>query len=61
VDRFLKFFHYVIRKKILYVHMTKIFTSLAIYCYNTDVLSPCGMDWDSALWMTPLSSGDVVC
>ena len=28
---------------------------------TTDVLSPCGVDWNSALWMTPLISGDVVC
>ena len=27
-DRFLKFFHQVIRKKILYVHITKISTLL---------------------------------
>jgi len=27
VDRFSKFFHQVIRKKILYVHITKISTS----------------------------------
>ena len=25
------------------------------------VLSPCGVDWNSALWMTPLISGNVVC
>ena len=25
------------------------------------VLSPCGVDWTSALWMTPLISGNVVC
>ena len=24
------------------------------------VLSPCGVDWNSALWMTPLISGNVV-
>jgi len=31
VDRLSKFFHQVIRKKILYVHITKISTSSAIY------------------------------
>ena len=25
------------------------------------VLSPCGVNWNSALWMTPLINGDVVC
>jgi len=25
------------------------------------ILSPCGVDWNSALWMTPLISGNVVC
>jgi len=30
-----KIFHEVICKKILYVHMTKIFTSHAICCYTT--------------------------
>jgi len=24
-------------------------------------LSPCGVDWNSALWMMLLISGDVVC
>ena len=33
VDRFSKFFHQVIHKKILYVHITKISTSPAICCY----------------------------
>jgi len=32
--RFLKFFHQVIRKKILYVHITKISISPAICCYT---------------------------
>jgi len=27
----------------------------------TDILSPFGVDWNSALWMTPLISGDIVC
>ena len=35
VDRFSEFFHQVIRKKILYVHITKISTSPAICCYTT--------------------------
>jgi len=35
VDRFSKFFHQVILKKILYVHITKISTSPAICCYTT--------------------------
>ena len=35
VDRFSKFFHHAIRKKILYVHITKIFNSPAICCYIT--------------------------
>ena len=35
VDRFSKFFHQVIRKKILYVYVTKIFTSPAVCCYTT--------------------------
>jgi len=34
VDRFSKIFHQVIRKKILYVHITKISTP-AICCYTT--------------------------
>jgi len=25
------------------------------------VLSPCGVNWNSALWLTPLTNGDVVC
>ena len=25
------------------------------------ILSPCGVDWNSALWMTPLISDNVVC
>jgi len=33
-DRFSKFFHQVIRKKILYVHITKIYNSPAICCYT---------------------------
>jgi len=35
VDQFSKFFYQVIRKKILYVHITKISTSPAICCYTT--------------------------
>jgi len=27
----------------------------------TASLSPCGVNWNNALWMTPLISGDVVC
>jgi len=30
-----KFFHQMIRKKILYVHITEISTSLAVCCYTT--------------------------
>jgi len=30
-----KFFHRLIRKKILYIHITKISTSPAICCYTT--------------------------
>ena len=25
------------------------------------VLTPCGVNWNSALWMTPVINGDVVC
>ena len=35
MDQFLKFFHQLIREKILYVCVTKISTSPAICCYNT--------------------------
>ena len=35
MDRFSKFFHLVIRKKILYVHVTKISISPALCCYTT--------------------------
>jgi len=35
VDGVSKFFHLLIRKKILYVYTTKISTSLAVYCYTT--------------------------
>ena len=35
VDRFSNFFHQVIRKKILYVHIIKIYNSPAICCYTT--------------------------
>jgi len=35
VDQFSKFFHQVIHKKILYVHITKISTTPAIYCHTT--------------------------
>jgi len=35
VDRFAKFFDQLIRKKILYVHVTVISTSPAILCYTT--------------------------
>ena len=35
MDRFSKFFHQVIRKKILYVYVTKISISPAICCYTT--------------------------
>jgi len=35
VDRFSNFFHQVIRKKILYVHIIKISTSHVICCYTT--------------------------
>jgi len=34
-DRFSKFFQQVIRKKILYVYMTKISTSPVLCCYTT--------------------------
>jgi len=34
VDLFSKFFHQMIRKKIIYVHITKISTSPAICCEN---------------------------
>ena len=35
VNRFSKFFHHVIRKRILYVRITKISTSPAVCCYTT--------------------------
>jgi len=35
VDRFSKFFHQIICKKILYVRIANISTSPAMYCYTT--------------------------
>ena len=35
MDRFSKFFHQMIRRKILYVYITKIFTLPAVCCYTT--------------------------
>jgi len=30
-------------------------------CDSDSVLSPCSVNWNSTLWMTPLINGDVVC
>jgi len=35
VDRFSKLYYQLIRRKILYVHTTKISISLAVCCYDT--------------------------
>jgi len=40
MNRYSKFFHQLVREKILYVHTTKISTSTAICCYTVKLL-PC--------------------